>query len=168
MLSINFKLSFGIFQSISFLLGAPLFCFVFKECLCFSIADGYVTLRTGYINVIKICLLPSLSRFIRLTLPFPAAFSCRSFFLFLFSYFFVGSFKLEKFLPDFCFTFFIFSTGHALRVSCPWCCCCFCCYCCCCCSWCQSVICVAPKRCQFQLQLHSQLHPQQQLSWPAG
>lgn len=84
MLSITFKLSFGIFQSISFLLGAPLFCFLFKECLCFSITDGYVTLRTGYIHVIKICLLPSLSRFVRLTLPFPAAFSCRSYFFFVF------------------------------------------------------------------------------------
>lgn len=53
-----------------------------------SIAVVYVTLRTGYINVIKICLLPSLSRFIRLALPFPAAFSCRSLFFFCFCFYF--------------------------------------------------------------------------------
>jgi len=90
-------------------------------------------------NVIKICLRfytqPSPASLLLSLYPLPFALSWLHLLSFFFVFYFsVGSFKLEKFLPDFCFTFFIFSTGHALHVCCP-----------CCCSWCQRVICVPRK-----------------------
>lgn len=78
-----------------------------------SIQDFYGLLRKKRDpDIIKICLripccLPTLYLNVvcRVSLLF--------FILFLAFFFFVGSFKLEKFLPDFCFTFFIYSTGRA-------------------------------------------------------